>query len=132
MAVAARRSGGNHACMEEQVSLKRQAILGAFNCVYWFAKEETTHHTKLTSLLELGKSLGCSYFYKLEVDKNAHDTSHRMIDEVLSILSDCVEKDVLSKVRVSPVLGILCDESTDVANLEQLVVFVRYLIKGMS
>ena len=53
-----------------------------------------------------------------------------MIDEFLSILSDCVEKDVLSKVKASPVVSILCDESTDVSNLKQLVVFVCYLIKG--
>jgi hypothetical protein len=48
------------------------------------------------------------------------------------VLSDCVENDILSKVRASPAVGILCDESTDVANLKQLVVFVRFLIKGKS
>ena len=75
-------------------------------------------------------SIGCAYLDKLEVGKNASYTSHRMIDEFLSILSDCVEKDVLSKVKASPAVGILCDESTDVSNLKQMVVFVRYLIKG--
>ena len=130
MAVAFGRPGGVCACIEEQVSLERQAILGEFKCVYWLAKEETAHHTMFSSLLELGKSLGCAYFNKLEVGKNASYTSHRMIDEFLLILSDCVEKDVLSKVKASPAVGILCDESTDVSNLKQLVVFVRYLIKG--
>ena len=69
IAVASRRSAGVRACIEEQVSLERQAILGAFKCVYWLAKEETAHHTKFSSLLELGKSLGCAYFNKLEVGK---------------------------------------------------------------
>ena len=41
-------------------------------------------------------------------------------------------RDILSKVRASPALGILCDESTDVANLKQLVVFIRFLVKGTS
>ena len=118
--------------MEEQVSLQRQAVKGAFKCVYWLAKEETAHHTKFRLLLELGKSLGCSYLNELEVNKHTSYTSHRMIDEFLTVLSDCVERDVLSKVRASPAVGILCDESTDVANLKQLVVFARFVIEGKS
>ena len=35
MAVASTRSGRVCACMGEQGSLERQAILGAFKCVYW-------------------------------------------------------------------------------------------------
>ena len=45
-------------------------------------------------------------------------------------LSDCVERELLSKVRAGPSVGILCDESTDSANIKQLVVFVRYVFKG--
>ena len=128
-ATAARRSGGIAACMEEQVSLQREAVRGAFKCMYWLAKEETAHHTKFSSLLQLAKSLGCSYFSEQEI---ANYTSHRMIDEFLTVLSDCVEQDLLSKVKASPAVGILCDESTDIANLKQLVVFVHFLVKEKS
>ena len=79
MAITARHYGRIRACTEEQVSLEHQAILGALKCVYWLAKEETTHYTKFSSLLELGKSLGCAYVNKLKVGKNASYTSHRMI-----------------------------------------------------
>ena len=41
IATAAKRSGGIAACMEEQVSLQRQVVRGAFKCIYWLAKEET-------------------------------------------------------------------------------------------
>ena len=132
LAVAARRSNGIRACMEDQVSLQRQAVRGAFKCLYWLAKQETAHHTKFSSLLELGKSLGCSYLNELKVGENASYTSHHMIDEFLVVLSDCVEKDILSKVKASPSVSILCNESTDVANLKQLVVFVRFLVEGKS
>ena len=57
MAVAARQSGGIRTCLEEQVSLQRQAVRGVLKCLYWLAKEETAHHTKFRSLLELAKSL---------------------------------------------------------------------------
>ena len=126
-ALAAKRSGGIRAAVEQQVALKRQAVIGALKCLYWLVREEAAHHTKFGSLLELGKSLGCSYLSELELGKNAHYTSHRIIDEFLSALSKCVEDVILSKVQESPVLSILCDESTDVANLKQLVVFCRFI-----
>ena len=130
IAVAAKRSGGIAASMEQLVSLQRQAVRGAFRCMYWLVKEELAHHTKFTSLLELVKSLGCSYLSELEVGQNARYTSHRMIDEFVAVLSDCVERELLSKVRASPSVDILRDKSTDSANIKQLVVFVRYLFKG--
>ena len=86
-------------------------------CVYWLAKHEKTHHTMFRLLLDLGKSLGCSDFNELEVSKSASYTSHHMIDEFLVVLSDCIERVVLSKARASPAVGILYDELTDVANL---------------
>ena len=128
--VVARRSGGIAASMEQQVSLQRQAVRGALKCIYWLVKEEIAHHTKFGTLLELVKSLGCAYFSELEVGRNARYTSHRMIDEFVAVLSECVEQQLLSKVRASPAIGILCDESTDSANMKQLVVFVRYLFEG--
>ena len=57
--------------------------------MYWLAREETAHHTKFSSLLQLPKSLGCSYFSELDVAQNATYTSHRMIDEFLEVLSVC-------------------------------------------
>ena len=116
--------------MEDQVSLQWQAVRGAFKCPYWLAKQETAHHTKSSLLLELGKSLGCSYLNDLKVGENASNTSHHMIDEFLVVLSDCVEKDIFSKVKASPAVSIFCDESTDVANLKQLVMFIRFLVEG--
>ena len=54
-----------------------------------------------------------------------------MIDDFLTVLSDCVETTVLSDVHNSSTVGILCDESTDIANLKQLVVFAKYLVAGL-
>ena len=55
-----------------------------------------------------------------------------MIDKFVTILSDCVEQDLLSKTKPSAALGIICDESTDIANLKQLVVFIASLLKAAS
>ena len=48
-----------------------------------------------------------------------------MIDDFLTVLSDCVETTVLSDVHNSSTVGILWDES---ANLKQLVIFAKYLV----
>ena len=52
------------------------ALISALKCLYWLAKQEIAHHTKFSSLLELGKSIGCPYLGELEVAKNANYTSH--------------------------------------------------------
>ena len=111
--------------------MQRQGIISALKCLYWLVKEEVAHHTKFSSLLELAKSIGCPYVSELDVSKGAKYTSHMIIDDFLTVLSDCVETTVLSEVHKSPCVGILCDESTDIANLKQLVIFVKYLVKGL-
>ena len=58
-------------------------------CLYWLAKRKLP--TMLKSLINLGKSLGCSYLSELEIAKNAAHSSHQIIDEFLDVLSTCVE-----------------------------------------
>ena len=99
--------------------------------IYWLAKEETAH-TKFKSLVSLGKTLGCSYLSELEIAKNVTHSFHRIIDEFLNVLSTCVENDILSQIRNSPVVGLLCDESTHASNLKQLVIFICILVKGQA
>ena len=83
-------------------------------------------------MINRGKSLGCSYLSELEIAKNATYSSHRIIDEFLDVLSICVENDILCLISDTPVVGLLCDESTDTSNLKQLVIFIRILVEGQA
>ena len=132
MAVAAKRSCGIRACMEEQIMLQQQAVRGALKSLYWLAKQGIPHHTKFGSFIELEKSLGCLYLNELEVGRNACFTSHPMIDDFLVVLSDCVERDIFLWIKESPAVNILSDESPHISNLKQLVVFVHFLVQGKS
>ena len=38
IAAAAKCSGGIAVCLEEQVSIQRQAVRGAFKCMYWLGE----------------------------------------------------------------------------------------------
>jgi hypothetical protein len=42
-------------------------------------------------------------------------------------MSDNIKEQVVGKIQASPLFAIQLDESTDVANLSQLLVFARYL-----
>ena len=53
-----------------------------------------------------------------------------MIDDFFN-RSDCIETTVLSNVHKGSTVGILCDESTDITNLKQLVVFVKFSVAGL-
>jgi hypothetical protein len=78
------------------------SVISALKCLYWLVKEEVAHHTKFGSLLELAKSIGCPYLSELDVSKGANYRSYiMMIDDFLTVLSDCVETTVLSDVHNS-------------------------------
>lgn len=72
----------------------------------------------------------CSQLYGDVLTGDKH-TSNMMIDDFLTVLSDCIETAVLKEVNESPCIGILCDNSTDIANLKQILVFEKYFVKGI-
>ena len=52
------------------------------------------------------------------MSKGAQYTSHMTIDNFLTVLSDCVETAVPGEVHRRPCVGVLCNESMDIANLK--------------
>lgn len=52
-----------------------------------------------------------------------------MINDFLKVLSTCVEVHILTDMHKNSALSILCDESTDIGNIEQ-VLFGKYIIQG--
>ena len=88
------------------------------------------HFTKFESLRKLCLDLGCEYFKELNVGRNAHYSSHRIIEEWLKVLSDIIEEDVLDQVHKSPAIGLMCDESTDISVTKELILYARILSCG--
>ena len=109
------------------VSVQKKAISGRMRILYWLAKEEVAHFTKFDSLRQLCLDLGCNYFKELNVGGNAKYNSHQMIDEWLTILSDTIEEDLLRKIQLSPAIGLMCDESTDISVTKELILYARII-----
>ena len=47
-------------------------------------------------------------------------------------LAEAVEENVLSAIKNSKFVGLICDESCDAANFKQLIIYCNYMYKGIS
>ena len=99
----------------------------AFKCFYWLCKQEIPHTTNYQPLLSLAKNLGCSYLSALNVAKNAHYTSERIMQEILETLGHQIEKRQVAALLNSRVYALMIDESTDISVTKQLVIYGRYI-----
>ena len=64
--------------------------------MYWLAKEEIAHTTKLSSLIDLSIRLGSDY-----LGRNAHNTSEQIVRELLHCLSSAFEEQILDDIHSS-------------------------------
>ena len=106
----------------------REALIGALKIVYWLAKEDIAIATKYDSLVNLVKSLGCSYLNDLSIGRNATYTSKRIVAEFLQCLSSVIESEKLDNLKRSPFFSLMTDESTDISVLKQLVIVAKYIL----
>ena len=96
--------------------------------MYWLIKAEVSHTTNFESLIELCESLlGCEYLKKIRKADNAKYTPERFMQEVVEVLGKVVRDDIVKEAKASPYFAILADETTDIAVLEQLILYSRYI-----
>ena len=123
-------TGGIRGALEVTVTRKRKSIIGALKCLYYLAKNELPHTTNFSSLIDLCVNMGCDYMKELHQGGNASYRSEQVISEFLFSLSDTIRQEVMSKMRNSPTISLMIDESTDVSVLKQLVVYGRSVVDG--
>ena len=126
------RTGGIRQSFETSITIERKAFIAALKVMHWLAKEEIAHTTKFESLISLAINIGAKELKALSKGANATYTSERTMHEIIEVLSATVEEEILQDIRASPLISILCDESTDIAIVKQLVVYVRYIKNGKT
>ncbi len=117
--------GGVAAAFQHVWEAEEKAVSAAMSCVYFLAKEEIAHMTKYKPLLELLSFLGLPFLNNLHKGDNATSTSHRIIEEFLSVLGDSVRSSLVVKLQKSPCYGIICDETTDLSTSKQLIIYIK-------
>ena len=125
--LASEKTGGIIQAFSEAASTERKTALGlgAMKCLYWLAKNEIAHTTKYVLLLQLALDLGCTYFTDLRQGANATYTSERIIQEFLSTLASQIESNQISQFQFSSYVALMCDETTDISVLKQMVIYGR-------
>ena len=124
--------GGIAQAFEHCWEVEEKAVCAAISCVYFLAKEEIPHMTKYQPLLELIQHLGMPYLETLHKGGNATLTSHRTVDEFLSIAGEVVKLDIVNKIQMSPCFSIICDETTDISTTKQLIVYVKAITNNAN
>ena len=123
------RTVGIRESFETSITIERKAFIAALKVMHCLAKEEIAHTTKFISL---AINIGAKELKALSKGANAKYTSERTMHEIIEVLSATVEEEILQDIRASPLISILCDESTDIAIVKQLVVYVRYIKNGKT
>ena len=91
-----------------------------FYCLYWLAKEEIAN-VKAKSLLQLVEKLGCDM-------SGFNHTSMGSQWDMLLLLGEMIQNEVIA--AVTGPFGIMVDDMTDIANLEQMLGFTQYYSKS--
>ena len=100
-------------------SLKNEVYFKIFQSLYWLAKEEMPS-SKISSLLKLIENMGVSEIKYFET------RSEPTLRKMLLLIAQTIVSDLVVKIKQSDVFGLLTDEVTDIANICQLVSFVKY------
>ncbi|KAH3696443.1 uncharacterized protein LOC127861738 [Dreissena polymorpha] len=113
-------------------TLQKRALVCAFRNIYWLMKEEIPHTAKFGHLQELMTLQGVSILNNLNHGENNKATSQRFIQETVLTVGNQVRSDHLEKKKASPYFTILVDETTDIATVSEMIVYIRFLEDGMS
>ena len=97
-------------------------MIKAMKVVYWLASENLPL-SKYESLMQLLKDLEVPKIasLKIRVDYESYYTAN----EILSAISSQIDKEVNEKIEDSPVVTLLSDESTDIANKKRMTMHAR-------
>ncbi|KAL5022803.1 hypothetical protein ScPMuIL_001958 [Solemya velum] len=105
-------------------SEEEEAILKAIKTVFWMASENLPL-SKYEGLMGLMKDLEVPKLECLKVSERIDYTSYYTANEILAAISDQIEEEVDQKIRDSPFITLLSDESTDITNTKRMTINAR-------
>ena len=115
---------------DSERSKNRKAIKALFAALTTYANSipHTTNFSKLIDLIVscVGKELEESVF---KATKNASYNSTDAVADFLKAIGTWVDEFQVNRVRNAPFFSLMADECLDVANIEELSVYCRYVVK---
>ena len=119
---------------EEKKRRNLELIKKLVRSLYFLVKQRIPHTTTFSDLITLQVDNGDKQLeqHKDAGTRNASYMSSLSIGEFLNSISHHLEQGLLSRLRKSPFLSILADESTDVASKEEMSICARWVEGGKA
>ena len=119
---------------EEEKRRNLELIKKLVRSLYFLVKHRIPHTTTFSDLITLQVDNGDKQLeqHKDAGARNASYMSSLSIGEFLNSISHHLEQGLLSRLRKSPFLSILADESTDVASKEEMSICARWVEGGKA
>jgi hypothetical protein len=115
--------------VRQGMELKREAVICVMRNVYWIASEEIAL-LKYQSMNELVKMQGCDVIRELNMAKNAQYLSHQIAEEMLEAINLCIEETVDAELHSSPFVGVMVDDSKDIATESNMIAYATTFANG--
>ena len=109
--------------LDEERLYGDEGLVKAFTAFYFVAKEEMAN-SKVLPLLKLLEVLGAR-----KIGTFGH-RSKGSLHEIFCTIGEAVLDQIIDQISDSGSVGLLCDEATDIATLEQMLTFVQYVHNG--
>ncbi|XP_068122103.1 zinc finger MYM-type protein 6-like [Hyperolius riggenbachi] len=114
--------------MKSYTTTSKQALQASFDIAHMVAKTKKTHTVAESLIIPDAVRIAEIMFGKAEVDKiktipHSNDTISRRIED----MGDDIIKQISQKIILQKQFALQIDESTDISNSAQLMIFVRYI-----
>jgi len=106
-----------------RVNIKEDEMLVHFLSVYYLSKEDIALR-KIDNFLDFISHLG--------VEFNENYRNHVSAREMLDSISDSIFRNIINEIALSPTIGLMIDESTDISSNQQLAIHIKYISESKS
>ena len=118
---------------DSERSKNRKAIKALLRCTHYLCKQHIPHTTNFSKLIDLIVSCGGKDLEDFvgKAAKNASYTSTDAITDFVEAIGVWVDELQVNQVRNAPFFSLMADECVDVANIEELSVYCRWVENGV-
>lgn len=131
------REGGTiahqlHCIEDDQRSKNRKAIKSLLRCTHFLCKQHIPHTTNFDKLISLVVSCGGQDLEEFvqRAAKNASYTSSDAVTDFIEAIGIWIDEIQIKNLLAAPFFSLMADECTDVATIEELSIFCRWVDNG--
>jgi len=107
------------------------AVIALMKNIYYSAKKENAN-SDIHDLNELVRFQGVKELDSLKVDKHTHYEHSDSVRDIQEAVCEVISENLFSELQDADCFSIMIDESTDIAADQNLMVYIRFVCKGVA